>query len=209
MGWEWEEEQTRYLDSRFAAVAQRFEATTRYVALDRRNAEAFSYEFASLLRDAGGVFGSVMDAIVRGDGNEHWRKKGHPQFPDFRKYICDQRELAHYIVVDVAGLGLLYPFEEFDPATNPTVKCREPRWWDAYNAVKHREALGVTQGNMENALTALAAVAVLVSGWVGPWNLRSHALKGTLLWRVFEVDDVQHRRAFDGPGSAAVVGMTE
>jgi hypothetical protein len=43
---DWVDEQRRHLHARFRAIAERFEATVRYVDLDRRNAETFSYEYA-------------------------------------------------------------------------------------------------------------------------------------------------------------------
>ena len=36
-----------------------------------------------------------------------------------------------------------------------------PRWWDAYNAVKHHEYDEFRQGNLENCVNAVAALALL------------------------------------------------
>lgn len=152
-----DEEQRRYLHSRFGAIAARFEDTFRYVDLDRLNRQTFSYEYASLLRDAGGTFASVMDRIVR-------EYRGVPDgkntcIADYRDYICDVEAVPHQIAVYLSPDGLkVYPFEELDPAR----KQRTPRWWLAYNKIKHAESVQLRRGNLENALRALCGVAVVV-----------------------------------------------
>ena len=41
----------------------------RYVECDRDNSYTFSYEFGSILRDIGSIFGSVLDTLVRNSEN--------------------------------------------------------------------------------------------------------------------------------------------
>jgi hypothetical protein len=148
---EWVDEQRRCLHARFRAIAKRFEATVRYVDLDRRNAGTFSYEYASLLRDAGGTFGSVMDRIVRENGG----KAKQPTMKHFREHICKvfraRGEQPHHLAVHVLpDWKTVYPFEEFDP-NGPGAGLE---WWKAYTNVKHTESVNLTQGNLKNALTA-------------------------------------------------------
>lgn len=36
-----------------------------------------------------------------------------------------------------------------------------PRWWTAYNKVKHEESFKFPEGNLENAVTGVCALALL------------------------------------------------
>jgi hypothetical protein len=40
-------------------------------------------------------------------------------------------------------------------------RAKPPRWWTAYNNVKHHDVQRHTEGNLENALTSVASLAVL------------------------------------------------
>lgn len=66
---QWFKEAQSYWKERFRGIEARLSAALGYVQLDRRNRGSFSLEFASILRDAGSVFGSVLDALVEGVGS--------------------------------------------------------------------------------------------------------------------------------------------
>lgn len=61
----WAKRPLEYLATAHLAIVSRFEQSFRYVSLRRENAAAFSYEFASIPRDAGSALGSFSDAVVR------------------------------------------------------------------------------------------------------------------------------------------------
>jgi len=61
----WYYDITSYLFQRYSSIEMRLMETFRYVACHPRNKNTFSYEYASILRDAGSVFSSVLDRLVR------------------------------------------------------------------------------------------------------------------------------------------------
>src|SRR5215217_9457148 len=62
----WYIEAWEYLKERRTFVQKRFIECTRYVEVHCENCNTFSFEFASILRDCGSVFGSVLDAMIKG-----------------------------------------------------------------------------------------------------------------------------------------------
>jgi hypothetical protein len=54
-----------YLQYRFLNISERMWETFRYVDPSPDNAKVYSYEYSSILRDIGSVFGSVLDSLVR------------------------------------------------------------------------------------------------------------------------------------------------
>jgi hypothetical protein len=75
------------------------------------------------------------------------------------------------------------------------------RWWDGYRDVKHTESVNLTQGNLKNALTALAAVAVLVDDRVldsgSTMDLPNQVLESTFMPRVWTVPNTGEERLFE------------
>lgn len=131
-GEQWLEDAKSYWTVHFRAIEERLLSALQYVQLDRRNRKTFSPVFASILKDMGSTFDSVLNALVRGAGVPPRRK-----YYDIRDY-CDflKREVVdvHRQSVHLRPLhpkGLVGPFEEL------RVKDGVPEWWNAYNKVKH------------------------------------------------------------------------
>jgi hypothetical protein len=160
----WFLEAKSYWGSRFAPIKARLQDTFRYVELHTENRAVFSYEYASILRDCGSVFGSVIDVFVRytKDGSRDTQYK----FADYREFLRREVPDVHSDTLQIRRLfpnGLIIPFEDLDTETGI------PKWWDAYNKIKHTEYDEFRMGNLENCITALAALALLghqMGAWV-------------------------------------------
>ncbi len=139
--------------------------TFRYVDCHPKNGKTFSYEYGSILRDAGSCFGSVMDRLVRAikpvQGNldirdyTEWLSKGLMKYVSLDGRRLDSIELAGAeirILLDRRLLARFLPHVTFK---------RPPQWWNAYNSVKHSDFEKFHEGNLENCLNALAALASL------------------------------------------------
>ena len=144
-----------YLVARRAAIQQRLQTTFRFVELNKENGATFSYEFASILRDSGSVFGSVLDSLVKG-------RKGdfsvQANFGDYRMLLLDEDPDIYYRTVQVRPLfprGMLAPLSTLSQANGI------PGWWRAYNNVKHSEYENFRDGNMRNAVLSVAALVIL------------------------------------------------
>ena len=165
--WEhtWYQDLLAYFKRTYPSIEKRMIDTFRYVDCDPRNGETFSYEYGSILRDAGSCFGSVMDKLVRavkpGQGNlgigdyTEWLSKGLMKYTSLDGRTLDSIEHAGAEIRTLLDRRLL---RKFLPHTS---FGRSPRWWNAYNNVKHSDLEKFHEGNLQNCLNALAAVASL------------------------------------------------
>ena len=122
----------------------------------RNNRSTFSDEFATILRDAGAVFASAMDQLLH---VANQAPTGNSTIDDYRRFLVSEVPDFEKRSVQVKSLvpkGLLFPFEGMTPTTSP-------RWWQAYNNVKHSLAQNYTDGNLEHSLHAVAAVSLLAA----------------------------------------------
>jgi hypothetical protein len=154
---DWAKEHRNYLATRQRAIVSRFENSLRYVSVDQANAKTFSYEFASILRDAGSAFGSFSDAVVRGsDPTKSWKRA--PDIKDFFNFYIEHIPNLPEEDINIGGHSgscKLQPFWGWT-AKEP------PVWWTAYNKVKHSEYKHAKLGNLQNATNAVAAVEIIL-----------------------------------------------
>ena len=85
---DWFEFASNYVFSRFEAIEIRFIETTRYVEIHTDNRLTFSYEYASILRDCGSTFGSLLDAIIK--GAKIVKSETNTNIADYRKLLHEQ-----------------------------------------------------------------------------------------------------------------------
>ena len=157
----WAKEPLDYLYNTQRAIVSRFQESFRYVTLRRENAETCSYEFASLLRDAGSAFGSFSDAVTKGsDPARKWRSPPSIKnfFEFYNAYALDLS--AKFIDVAIVEHGDQYRLQPFWGWSHQPQKG--PNWWRAYNHVKHSEYNSATEGNLRNTTNAVAAVEMVL-----------------------------------------------
>lgn len=157
-GQDWFKDATRYWASRFPPIEARLETAFRFVELSTDNRSTYSFEFASILRDCGSVFGSVCDALLRGSMGAS--RGTQYNFGHYRDFLKQEMPNIHELTIQIRPIfpkGLIFPFEEL------RTESRSPQWWDAYNKVKHSEYDEFREGNLENCVTALAALVLLGS----------------------------------------------
>jgi hypothetical protein len=143
-----------YLKERRTFIQKRFIECMRYVDVHSENTGAFSYEFASILRDCGSVFSSVLDAVSKGSA---YTGKKQTSINDYAAFLKDQDDGMHLYSVHFRSRfpdGLILPLYSLKSNQNPT-------WWLAYNKVKHSEYDAYHFGNLGNATTALASLIIL------------------------------------------------
>jgi len=152
----WYGEVLSYLLQRYSSIEGRMIETFRYVACHPNNRNTFSYEYASILRDAGSVFGSVMDRLVR----ETSSVSGQLDIRKHREWLRSEVENIHSLAAEIN-----YPLAERVLLPFLTLKDENGRleWWNAYNELKHSDIDKFQVGNFENALNSVAALAILVT----------------------------------------------
>lgn len=161
---EWFIRTTDYWRIRFTAIETRLQGTFQYVDLATGNRNTYSYHFASILRDAGSVFASTLDALLRNvEGQPNTRLYG---IKDYRRFLRSQ-------VPDIdkwsVQLQPLFPFGQVVPFKTLRTNKASIAWWDAYNDVKHNEYEAMQKGNLENCINALSALALL-GFWLRVFN---------------------------------------
>jgi hypothetical protein len=153
-GKEWYIQAFEYLIERRTFVQKRFIECIRYVDVHSENSETFSYEFASILRDCGSVFSSVLDAMMKGSA---FTDKDKTNIVDYKSFLKAQDDTVYLYSVHFRRrfpYGLILPLYSLK-------NTKTPRWWDAYNEVKHSEYNAYHSGNLGNATTALASLVIL------------------------------------------------
>lgn len=155
-GKQWFSEATAYWASGFRPLVERLLEASRWVTFHRDNRDTDSVGLASVLKDAGGVFDSTLRALVKGAGIPP-RGRDH-DIVDFCNFL--QREVPDIARRSVAirtclPAGVVVPLEELEAEGDV------PAWWTAYNKVKHEGSVAYRLGNLENAVTAVCALALL------------------------------------------------
>lgn len=150
-------ELSSYLFQKYRQIEDRMEETFHFVALHKDNENTFSYEFASILRDSGSAFSSVIDELVRKTTS---KTKKLYNFRDYRRFLINEVSNIHLCVVAVNPLFplVIMPFSALRDS-----KKGQPKWWRAYTVVKHFEVTQHREGNLCNALGSLAALAIVGS----------------------------------------------
>jgi hypothetical protein len=143
-----------YLRIRNVSIEDRLIETFRFVDVDENNGRTFSYEYASILRDAGSTFASVMEAFVRGVTD----KTGKTYFNDYKNLLIkEDSEISSrsLLIIPHRKNGVIIPLHSLENNT------ATPAWWSAFTEVKHSEYTNYKQGSLGNAITAVAALKVL------------------------------------------------
>ena len=144
-----------YIIQRYFSIEDRMIETFRYVHCHPNNQKTFSYEYASILRDSGSVFSSVVDRLVKETSSVSRRLN----IKDYLNWLRQEVENIHLIAAEInypLPCTLLVPF-------NTLKDGNIPKWWTAYNHVKHMEIDKIHEGNFENALNSVAALAILLA----------------------------------------------
>ncbi len=154
----WYGEVLSYLSQRYNFIEDRTMGSFRYVDCHPANRGTFSFEFASILRDAGSAFSSVTDKLVR-----HSRRVAASQILSMGDYVEWLKEMIPKL--HLAAAELSFPLEE--RLLVPFKSLGEPDttvgWWKAYNNVKHADIDMYQEGNLEHAVSSVAGLAVLCS----------------------------------------------
>jgi len=139
-----------HLRIRYHAIENRMIETFDYVTPDNINRKTHSYTYASILRDIGSVFDSTIRQIIIKSGVEGYQDNIYGFIKFLEKYVPELKIMAIDLVTNLKSI---IPFQKGEKGI--------PNWWHAYNDVKHDEPNKYQQGNLENALTGLAALKLV------------------------------------------------
>lgn len=137
----------------FSALVDDFEALTRYVEISTENYSTYSLEFVRLLLACGSeidVVAKLICAAIEPAAQANGIR-------DYQRVIT-----AHYPNLPTIEIDL----PRYDISVVPWKSWRtdtSPDWWKKYNDVKHERNKHFSQANLENTLSALGGLCVLVS----------------------------------------------
>jgi len=154
---EWFIQIKNYLKKRYPPIANRLSNTFRYVDFHPSNKNIFSYEFASILRDIGSVFSSVLDSYVKGLGKEPQYQKNY-DIRDYRDTLLEKIPYLPQIIIELNEdfeNKYIIPFQGF--TKNNIISF----WWESYNAIKHRDIESLSKGCLYNVLYGFCALTIL------------------------------------------------
>ncbi len=141
---------SQHLESRYRAIEKRVISTNDYVTPSYKNAETYSYVFASILRDIGSCFDSILRELITIEELSYSKSIGG--FLDFLKqYEPD----LHFVELSLNRSGSIYPFRPQSQSDST------PKWWTSYNKVKHNEVRQEKRGCLRDVYTGLGALFVL------------------------------------------------
>lgn len=145
-----------YINGKYAELEYRVRETFRYVAPDPSiNRYTHSPEFANIIREAGTIFDSTTRNLITKSGNSHiFDCKIHGFMSFLKKYDPYLEERPVLVNVNKTQ-KFIFPFER------SAIDDTRPTWWIAYTNLKHREIEAYSEGNFENTLNSVAAVAIL------------------------------------------------
>ena len=154
---QWFTEVLSYMMIRYDSIESRMIETFRYVDCNPANYGVFSYEYASILRDVGSIFGSIMDTLVR--KSDVIPRKNEYDIRDYRKWLINEIENIHFISV-----GLNYPIQNriLAPFYRINDEHKKLKWWTAYNKIKHHRSTRYQRANLRNTLNAVAGLFVML-----------------------------------------------
>jgi len=182
----WFYEMTSYLKLRFASITQRLFQTFRFVDLYPINKDTFSYEYASLLRDIGSVFSSVMDKLLRGALGE--KQNSDYNIDDFRRFLLSEIEDIENVKV---SLNVSYLNSNLFPYEGLSGKRHSLRWWKAFTNIKHSDILCINEGCLSNVIHAFGALTILYDCLIEPHPFYWMEHTEGIISRIFSVDSEQ------------------
>lgn len=139
----------------FLSLEDQFIRTLDYVDLSPDNSKTYSNEFAKLLLLAG----SEVDVVAKqlcAQENPDWKRE---DIRDYAACINDafDRKLHTQPVRFPYHLGERFPWKTWG---NP--EPTSPKWWRAYNNVKHERDKHFPDANQENVVEAMCGLLVLI-----------------------------------------------
>ena len=153
---DWFQDAARYWAEAFPQIESRLKATSACVTVHADNRATYSRELAGTLKEAGSSLDSLLRRLLTGARGPAQGKKY--EFPSFRSFLTYEVPDIHRRSVTFRPRfpgGVVVPFEALQ------ISDGTPEWWTSFNKVKHEESTEYRRGNLENALTAVAALALL------------------------------------------------
>lgn len=138
----------------FRTVESDLERSLRYVECDEANYGTYSLEFARLIMASCAEIDTVCKQLCR-----HICPDSSPppkRIPAYAKCILAKHALLPHIEIKIARYGKVFrPWQHWTEAN-----C--PRWWTAYNHIKHSRTEHFCEATLRNAIESTAGLMTVV-----------------------------------------------
>ena len=135
--------------SYYLNLEERFINTTKYVEVNTDNYSTYSIEYTSLLLSICSEIDVIFKEICGFNQKEH-------------KCINDYFSIVNSKFPDIFQEKVIYSFSSIPLMPfNSWNASQSPIWWTNYNKLKHGRLNNFMVGNLENVLSALAALYIL------------------------------------------------
>ena len=128
-------------------IESKFMNVSSFVYFDKANFNVYSYEFVSLLQNIGAEIDVLFKQICGYPGDRN-KNMNNYKGDILSSYPGIKEEKVNVSYFDIQ----LQPFEELEKAM---------KWWKSYNMIKHDRLANISEANLENVLSALAALFLL------------------------------------------------
>ena len=152
-----------YLELRYVSISERLAQTFRYVDLHPANKDAFSYEYASLLRDIGSIISSVLDKFLSNVNGG--KDRGFYNIDNFRSFLLSEIEDIENVRV---VLNVVYTHSSLFPFEGIKGDNHILQWWKAFTDIKHSDIECIDEGCQSNVIYAYTALTVLYASLSEP-----------------------------------------
>ena len=128
-------------------IESKFMNVSSFVYFDQSNFNVYSYEFVSLLQNIGAEIDVLFKQICgypseRNKNMNNYKRDVLHSYPN----IKDEKVNVSYFDIQIQ------PFGELETSM---------KWWKSYNLIKHDRLVNISEANLENILSALAALFLL------------------------------------------------
>ena len=140
-----------HVTTRYGEIESNLQGTFQMVTPDTSNRYTHSPVFSRIIKDIASTFGSALKEFVQSSGES------------YSDDICGYLKLIREYVPDIQNRSALFRFNEKTllPFKRSNKDDPIPAWWNASNKLKHKEITYYREGNLENALNGVAALAII------------------------------------------------
>ncbi|MED4126515.1 hypothetical protein FHP05_14785 [Cerasibacillus terrae] len=144
----------------YLSIEKMLVKTNQYVTHSKKNKDAYSDEFASIIllscSELDSLFRQLCDNYGIQSESKYFKMKDYARV--IGKYFGNDFGLATGINTINDDSIIIFPFEYID-ATKPYANLK---WWKDYQLIKHDRIKNVTKGNLLNAVNSVAAQFIIL-----------------------------------------------
>lgn len=152
----------------FLLLEKDFEATLRYVELDKRNEKVFSVEYLRLFLTVCAEVEVVCKQVCSAIQPDH--DVSRTDFTELTQIITSNfPKISETEITVLRSKESIFPFKGWGKprkhGKDEELRITLPSWWNDYNLTKHKRDKNFDKASLKNVLQSLAGLYVLLLYW--------------------------------------------